>query len=58
VGLPPITIHRILKRNGRIKAESSGRLATRRFEREQCNQLAQMDFKGDYGLAAGGRCYR
>jgi transposase InsO family protein len=57
VALPAITIHRILKRNGRIKPESSRRLAPGRFERERCNELAQMDFKGDYGLAAGGRCY-
>lgn len=57
VVLPPITIHRILKRNGRIKAASGARMATGRFERERCNELAQMDFKGDYGLPAGGRCY-
>ena len=57
VVLPEITIHRILKRNGRIKAESRGRLATGRFERERCNELAQMDFKGDYRMAGGGTCY-
>lgn len=57
VGLPAITIHRILKRNGRIEAKSSGRLAARRFAREHCNELAQMDFKGDYRLATGGKCF-
>lgn len=58
VVLPEITIHRILKRNGRIKLEGSrGRLATGRFERERCNELAQMDFKGDYRMAGGGTCY-
>ena len=55
--LPAITIHRILKRNGRIKPESRRRLAPRRFARDSCNELAQMDFKGDYHLAGGGKCY-
>jgi transposase InsO family protein len=57
VALPAITIHRILKRNGRIKAESKGRLAPGRFARERCNELAQMDFKGEYQLRGGGKCY-
>lgn len=55
--LPAITIHRILKRNGRIKAESAVRVAGNRFARDSCNELAQMDFKGDYRLAGGGKCY-
>ena len=57
VVLPAITIHRILKRQGRIKAESAVRLASKRFARDSCNELAQMDFKGDYRLAGGGTCY-
>ena len=57
VALPAITIHRILKRNGRIKPESGRRLAPGRFARERCNELAQMDFKGDYRLDGGGKCY-
>lgn len=57
VALPAITIHRILKRNGRIKQESSRRLAPGRFARERCNELAQMDFKGEYRLNGGGKCY-
>lgn len=55
--LPGITIHRILKRNGRIKPESAVRLAEKRFARGSCNELAQMDFKGDYRLPGGGKCY-
>lgn len=55
--LPVITIHRILKRNGRIKLRDQRRLAPTRFARESCNELAQMDFKGDYQLAGGGKCY-
>ena len=55
--LPAITIHRILKRNGRIKPESAVRLTGNRFARGSCNELAQMDFKGDYRLADGGKCY-
>jgi transposase InsO family protein len=55
--LPAITIHRILKRHGRIKPESAVRLTGKRFARGSCNELAQMDFKGDYRLAGGGKCY-
>ena len=57
VALPASTIHRILKRNDRIRAEHKRRPATGRFARARCNELAQMDFKGDYWLAAGGKCY-
>ena len=57
LALRAITIHRILKRNGRINAESAVRLTGKRFERGSCNELAQMDFKGDYRLAGGGKCY-
>lgn len=57
VALPAITIHRILRRNGRIKPESNQRLAPGRFARARCNELAQMDFKGDYRLTGGGKCY-
>ena len=55
--LPAITVHRILKRHGRIKPESAVRLTGKRFARGSCNELAQMDFKGDYRLAGGGKCY-
>lgn len=55
--LPVITVHRILKRNGRVPLPSQRRLAPGRFARESCNELAQMDFKGDYRLASGGKCY-
>ena len=55
--LPVITVHRILKRNGRVPLASQRRLAPGRFARERCNELAQMDFKGDYRLAGGGKCY-
>jgi transposase len=58
VRLPAITIHRILQRHDRIKPESSARLTTKRFARESCNELAQMDFKGEYPLSGGGKCYR
>ena len=55
--LRPITVHRILQRHGRIAAPASARLARQRFAREHCNELAQMDFKGEYALRAGGKCY-
>jgi transposase InsO family protein len=46
VQLPVITIHRILLREGLVAAEDRPRAARKRFEREQPNQLWQMDFKG------------
>jgi transposase InsO family protein len=55
--LPAITIHRVLQRHGRIAGASKQRLATKRFARESCNELAQMDYKGEYGLSGGGKCY-
>lgn len=57
VKLPAITIHRILQRHDRIKPDSRARLTTKRFARESCNELAQMDFKGEYPLSGGGKCY-
>lgn len=55
--LPAITVHRILKRHGRIKRERTVRLALKRFARGSCNELAQMDFKGEYALTGGAKCY-
>jgi transposase InsO family protein len=52
------TVNNILSRNGAISKEASqARRAFRRFEREQCNELWQADFKGDILLADGNRCY-
>jgi len=57
VELVPITVHRILKREGRVVAEPAARQATNRFERAECNELAQMDFKGEYTLSSREKCY-
>ena len=59
VGVPSAkTCGNILKRNGMIDpAESQKHTAFQRFEREACNQLWQMDFKGDFALGDGSRCY-
>jgi len=57
VELGEATVHRILVREGRVGSEPAGRKATKRFEREQCNQLAQMDFKGEYTLSVREKCY-
>lgn len=57
IKLPVITIHRILKRNARLAPEQNTRLAPKRFARTNCNELAQMDFKGEYALPKGGKCY-
>jgi transposase InsO family protein len=45
VKMPWITVHRILKRQGLV-SEEVVRPATQRFERDQPNELWQMDFKG------------
>ena len=56
-GLPvaPATAQRILKRAGRVSKPSVAK-ATQRFARAQCNELAQMDFKGEYTLPYE-KCY-
>jgi len=46
IALPRITVHRILLRHGLVRDQDRHRPATQRFEREQPNQLWQMDFKG------------
>jgi transposase InsO family protein len=46
VSLPAVTIHRILLRQGLVRDAERHRPAVRRFEREQANQLWQMDYKG------------
>jgi len=51
--LPEITIHRILKRKGLVNKPQARRQATKRFAREECNQLLQMDFKGEYPIRGG-----
>ena len=52
------SIGRILRRNDCIATQASeagGRY--RRFEHPHPNDLWQMDFKGDFALAGGGRCH-
>jgi len=52
------TVNNILKRNGMIsQAASLARKPFKRFEREQNNELWQADFKGDFLMANGNRCY-
>ncbi len=52
------TITEILRREGRIDpVESAKRVAWQRFEREQPNELWQMDFKGEFSMTCGGWCY-
>ena len=58
-GLPSTkTCCNILKRNGLIDpAESAKHTAFQRFEKEYCNEMWQTDFKGDFLLRNGVRCY-
>jgi transposase InsO family protein len=58
-GLPCIkTCNNILKRNGCISEEASQKSKpVQRFERKHCNSLWQTDFKGDFALTNGGRCW-
>lgn len=57
IKLGSATVHRILRREGRVVIEAEARKATTRFERGECNQLAQMDFKGEYTLSPEEKCY-
>ena len=50
------TITEILRRRGLLSDVAEPR-AFQRFERERPNELWQMDFKGHFGLEAGGRCH-
>jgi transposase InsO family protein len=50
--LPVITVHRVLVRHDLVLDRESRRQASGRFEREQPNQLWQMDFKGQKGSSA------
>ena len=58
-GIPSAkTCGNILKRYGCISPEESRKhRAFQRFEREKCNDLWQMDFKGDFLLGDGSRCF-
>ncbi len=48
----------IIKRNGLIEpGESAKHTAYQRFEKEHCNEMWQTDFKGDFLLGNGVRCY-
>lgn len=52
------TCGNILKRNGCIDLqESKKHTPYQRFERERCNELWQTDFKGDFLLGDGTRCF-
>jgi len=51
----PATAQRILKRAGRVQ-KSAVEKTRIRFAHEECNQLAQMDFKGEYTLPTV-KCY-
>jgi len=52
------TCGNILKRNGWISMEDSlAHKPTVRFEREACNELWQTDFKGDFLMRDGSRCF-
>lgn len=58
-GLPSAkTCCNIIKRNGLVDpAESAKHTAFQRFEKEHCNEMWQTDFKGDFLLGNGVRCY-
>ena len=57
VHLAPRTIDRIIQREGRTRRDVAPTAAGQRFERAAANDLWQMDAKGAYPLAPGGRCH-
>lgn len=58
-GLPSDkTCCNIIKRNGLVDpAEAAKHTSFQRFERHHCNEMWQTDFKGDFLLGNGIRCY-
>jgi len=54
--VPESTINRVLTRAGLRGSQEVQGQATRRFQRSRCNELAQLDFKGEYRVE-GGWCY-
>jgi transposase InsO family protein len=52
------TVNNIFNRYGLIsKEESLKRTPYNRFEKEHCNEMWQTDFKGDFPLSDGSRCF-
>lgn len=52
------TISDIIKRNGLVSVEESKKhIAWKRFEKENPNDLWQMDFKGHFGMLDNNRCH-
>lgn len=56
IRLGRMTVHRILERHGLICDENRHVPAVKRFEREEPNQLWQMDFKGQFPMGTR-QCY-
>ena len=52
------TVQNILRRNGYISPEEAQKHKPFiRFEKANCNEMWQTDFKGDFGLGDGSRCH-
>lgn len=56
VEVAPATAQRILKRAGLVVPPKVAK-TTKRFEKAECNELAQMDFKGEYTMPGGSKSY-
>lgn len=56
VEVAPATAQRILKRAGLVVPPKVAKTTTR-FEKAECNELVQMDFKGEYTLSGGSKSY-
>lgn len=53
----PATVTAILRRHGHLSPQPEPRRLMTRFEAEAPNELWQMDFKGDFLLGDGNRCF-
>jgi len=56
IRLGRMTVHRIMDRHGEIREQDRHNPATKRFQREEPNQLWQMDFKGQWPMGKG-QCF-
>lgn len=56
IRLGRMTVHRIMDRHGEIREQDRHHPASKRFQREEPNQLWQMDFKGQWPMGKG-QCF-
>lgn len=57
ISIGEATIDRVIRRNGLVESPHVSQAAPKRFERAHCNELWQMDFKGQFDHGTSHECY-